>query len=1180
MRKLLSFLMAAAMVLAMAVPAQAAADGIKLADVTVQESELLYIPVSLLSEVTATAVGLTYTYDSAVLEILPEKCSWSRQGTLSDFSKTGPQAVWAVDGAEVLSGDLCVLAFRVLNVNAFQETEVGCSVTVKNGADTVGVFEDSVKILKSCAHQFGDWTDAGEFGHVRKCSVCNAEQLQSHEWDQGTKSPDPENPNVSILTYRCTVCGAQKVSEVPGDGSDPQPSEPDGKDPTEPARRSRLRMHQEYVVLRAGERLQMNVIAEPVELTGQVRWSMENQDTSVASVDSHGMVTAHAVGTAYVVASVTEDGMTLTARCRVDVPETEAHGTEPGEGEEDTLPVIVMGRIQLSTDNLTAEVYSREYASFEILLKLPQNEIQSADTDHGADHNHGVAVESVRFADAETADLFQLMMLDDRRAVVVPTGRAIEQAQANGLRSSYSSQVTVKLAGQEDTVTSGETLTLTVKKSMPKLTAKVPAFNSFYTGQTQDIQVTGGTVTGITLAEAPDWLTLEDNCLKLAEGAPAKKLSGKVRLLVDTEEWAVPAEVKLTVSNSYKQPGLKLSASTVTLADRAGGSGGVSLQLRCSSSKDTLAALKVTGISVSGNDSFAVENFRAADGSFTFKGLEGFQAGKLELAVSFRDTDSVVLLPLKVKKEAVKLKLSKTGISLNASVQDSAAVSVTATPSDYILELDEENIRLADTRGNTLADPGILDISAEGTRITVATNEKTPAKGTCRLYVSAGGSKEVYTTVTIAEKVPSVSFKAKGTLDLSFPDNAVTITPSFKNYAGSDYTVRSWSVTEKKGGTVLNPNAKEYFRLEQEGDALLLNWKEGISSGNSYEFVLALSLPDGTELVNKVSVTAKRTGVKLKLGQTKVSLNKQVNDAAAVEVSCRTAGYAFEAPLMELRDSSGKILLDSGMELTNNRKLRVTWADGKVHIQPGAEAAYGERYQLRLMADANSPASKLTVNILSQSKSKVSLSLRAKGSVDVVRQGSAITVTPTYKNCGSGENWQEQLLVYSSADNYREPVEGLFHIHRLDGSYTLTREGALDPNLRYKVRMVSTNAGVEISSSLISISVKMGSAKVAMEASGTTLFAKDGKDRTELVFTSADETLNQVKRIAIRDSKYRDHFEIIEYGSGEFAIGFKNSKADSSITGKTVNLKLDIYLEGNDTDKANATAKLQLKVLK
>ena len=158
----------------------------------------------------------------------------------------------------------------------------------------------------------------------------------------------------------------------------------------------------------------------------------------------------------------------------------------------------------------------------------------------------------------------------------------------------------------------------------------------------------------------------------------------------------------------------------------------------------------------------------------------------------------------------------------------------------------------------------------------------------------------------------------------------------------------------------------------------------------------------------------------------------------------------------------------------------------------------------------------------------------------------------------------------------------MFYVSEENGTYILTAKEGLRSDLKYKVQMVSTLDGLEkpVESAQTSISVKMGSAKLTMLSSGTTLFAKDKNDRAELIFTAKDETLNQVVDIKIKDSKYKDLFQIIPYGNGEFAIGFAIGMADSSVQGKAITLNLNVFVEGNETGKANATMKLKLTVVK
>ena len=382
--------------------------------------------------------------------------------------------------------------------------------------------------------------------------------------------------------------------------------------------------------------------------------------------------------------------------------------------------------------------------------------------------------------------------------------------------------------------------------------------------------------------------------------------------------------------------------------------------------------------------------------------------------------------------------------------------------------------------------------------------------------------------------------------------------------------------------------------VSEDGKAALVSCNPDTAVG-TYTVKLTMILGNNCSVSSTVKVTVKRTAVKLKLSASEISLNKSLMDlengadVAQVSVSCATANYTMKQLNMELRDGKGKKVLPDGEE-----KLQVTFEDGKLTISLGSKAAYGDSYQLWLKADEHGAVSKLKISVPASKKSKVTLSLKAKGTLDVIRQSSAITLTPAYKNCTAGKAWEEKILIYSSADKYKEPVqtwtegaeEGIFHVERLEnGSYVLTRNGAINPNLKYKVELVSELEGLEpVSSGKVSISVKMGSAKLSLKSSGTTLFAKDKYDRALVWFTTTDAALNSVAEVTIKDAKYQNMFEIIDYKNGEFAIGYKDGIVHSSLIGKkastTVTVTLNIVLEGNETGKANTTAKVKLTVVK
>lgn len=896
---------------------------------------------------------------------------------------------------------------------------------------------------------------------------------------------------------------------------------------------------QQYLAVPSGETVSLEIEASHEILKSWVQWEV-TEGTAFASVDEQGNVKTQSQGTAQIRISLTRDNITLTDRCRIDV--TEALRPEG---------------IQLSSPKATAELYSTGYGQLEVLLKLPQNYSAMGSQSNGQiPEAKGLAVRSARFADENAAECFHLIPLDDRRLAIVPTEDAVQNPAK--VLGSYKTAVVVTVGDSEYT---SEIMTLTVKKSMPKLKATVSAFNAFCTGQSQPIAVTGGTATAIypdaaKTAALPQWLILENGTLKLKENAPKKSASAKAYLLVETEEWRIPAAVTVTVKTSYKAPALKLSAGSVTMTADAALSEGVALKLLPADKKSTLASLNVRDITA--DNGYSISGFNQETGTFTLKAGDTAAPGKISLKVSFHNTDNTLPLTLTVKRSGVKLKLSKTSVTLNKQVSDSAQITVTAAPADFSVNL--QDYRLTDSSGTDKKNSGELQIRVSGNRIFVATTPATPAKATYRLYVSAGGSPEAALTVKTVAKTPTVTFKAKGSLDLTFPKNTVTVTPSFKNYSGG------FTFTETETARI---------RLKQDGEKIILQCKNGASPG-SHTLPLQLKLDDGTKVSGTVKITVKRSAVKLKLSATKLSLNKQIWDGGTVRVSCTTKDYDLRHPVWDLMDKSGK--------KSAGGKLDIFWGGDMLYIFTNDDTQYGATYKLLVRANSYSPAATLTITVPSESKSGITSGLKAKGTIDVIRDGTAVILTPSYKNVAS-QSWKQETLEFFQTVNGETGDAGdLFdYTANEDGTFTVCKaEGAkLDHTARYTVRLVSTvNGCAETISKAISLPVKQGSAKLTLTVREGTLFSLDRHSRKEFTVRAGDGTLNPICRIEIADAGYKDLFEIVDYGNGEYAIGFREGAASSVPAGKTLTLSLNVFLSGNETAKANTTLKLKLTVVK
>lgn len=868
-----------------------------------------------------------------------------------------------------------------------------------------------------------------------------------------------------------------------------------------------LTLDREYIII------PLNALSEPLTATvtpeewaDEVTWSSE--DENILTVDSKGYVTPMAVGTGYAVATVRHGKYVLSARCRVDV-------TEQAPNEE-------VLSIDLTSPKVTTDLYSTDYTQIDILPRLPQNEVAAF---AAAPEDNGAAITGAYLEDETARALFDLRVKDDRTLLVVPTQAAIDGAK--GVKSSYSSKLAVSVNGVE--YHTAEAVTIGVKKTLPKLKAGRLTFNPFYTGQSQALNITGGTVTKIE-GTVPDWLELDGTRLTL-KNAP-KSGSASVNLLVYTEEWAVPVSVKVNVKLSYKAPAVKLSASSVSLSDSE--SKGTTLKL--SAGKKTLEALGVESIRLP--EGFEETVLDLSTGEFTLVPAGVIPTGKQTVRVYFYDTDAVLDLPLTVGKKSPVLKLSKSSVSLNGDLGDSVTLKVTATPADLDLT------KVVVTNPNEAVE--VSPVNADG-EFTVTVKAGTAPKANFPLTIQAPTGKAAKLTVkTLAagQKV-SMSLKAVGSIDLTYPEKGVDIQPIFKNYSGKLENIEY--------------DLGDFLTLGED-DLLRWNGNIGLTTG-TYPVTVTGNLPDGTVRSGTVKVKVIQTAVALKLGKTSLSLNKHLKESTQIAVTSGTKGYTLGT--LGIRVTDSKNVPSDG--------LTAAYADGLLTLAVNDRTAYGSTYKVQLWATSNK-ISTVTVKIPAEKASAVTMTAKAKGQIDVIRDASQVLVTPSYKNCLDGQSLGKQVNVTWAKDgkNYTQDVTGRFDLNWVDGVLQVSRMPGEPLELTGKYRLEILCEGME-KPTYVNLPVKSGTAKVT--AAPVCLYTKDANHRAELTFMSSDRTLNAVARVELKDAKLKASYEVLDLGDGQFALRLRpGAKAKNGTV--TVNL----FFEGNNGKKPNATASVKVEI--
>lgn len=887
----------------------------------------------------------------------------------------------------------------------------------------------------------------------------------------------------------------------------------------------KITLDREYLTIPMGslsEPIQATV--DPEEWTDDLVWFSENED--VVTVDGSGCVTPVSTGTGYVVAKVTHGKYTITARCRVDV-------TEKVANEE------VLG-VDLGTKKVTTELYSTDYAKIDILPRLKQNEIALFSFFSAMPADNGSAITGAYLEDENARQFFDLRVKDDRQLLLVPTQEALDNAK--GVKSSYSSKIVVLVNGVE--YHTDDAVTISVKKTMPKLKAANLTFNPFYTEESQTLTITGGTVTKVE-GTTPDWLTMDGTKLTLSNAPKSGRAS--LNLLVYTTEWAIPVNVKASVKLSYKAPRLKLSASSVTLSETD--SLGVTLML--TAGKQSLEELNVKSVTLPAG--FEDTELNLYTGEIALVPIGEIPTGKQAVRVSFYGTDSVLDLPLRVNKRTPTLRLSKTSVSLNAELGDSMTLKVTATPADL------------DLAKVTVTNPSeALEVSPvnENGEFTVTVKQGSASKASYALMVQAPTGKAAKLTVkTLAagQKV-TMSLKAAGSIDLTFPEKGVALQPKYRNYAGELENV-VYTLALKQGKVTLDAAFDDYLTIGEDG---LIRWNGtgSLESGNICLITMTGELPNGTMLFATAQVRVTQTPVILRLSKASLSLNKRLEEKTQVTVTTSTRGYTLGD--VELLVTDNKNVPSDG--------LTAAYENGLLTLSVNEKTVYGGSYKVQLWVTPKRVTT-LMVRIPAEKKSSVTMTARARGGIDVIRDASEVIVTPTYRNCLDGASLKKQVKVTWAQDgrNYSQDVtEDFILTWAQDGTLHVSKVPGKRLALTGKYRLEILCEGME-KEAYAALSVKCGTARFTVAS--VSLYAKDANDMARLTITTTDKTVNTLERVELKDARLKGTYEVLDLGGGQFALCLiPGAKA------KTGTATLNLFCEGNTTAKPSGTVSVKVEI--
>ena len=542
--------------------------------------------------------------------------------------------------------------------------------------------------------------------------------------------------------------------------------------------------------------------------------------------------------------------------------------------------------------------------------------------------------------------------------------------------------------------------------------------------------------------------------------------------------------------------------------------------------------------------------------------------GDLAVAKSY---NSVIKLTI----DGTEFKTEKLKLTVNKSLPTIKAKAVTVN--SYMSVLSE----LTFTGGTVLpghvnvnldkTSPDWLTLIREGDNIgLIYTGEQNAAKkGKLYLQVQPEGwavKRDVVVNVTSKSTPPTMVFKSK----------TLTVKPGTRDMASTTFTMKPAYFT---GAPIEKIRVTENGN-DVEGEPLLVVINDNTVSvtanptdGKAHTYKVLISV-FGKESILTVKTLADSKAVTLKL-TAKGAIDLTVPNSP-VTITASTGNIRTEKAIFRLTGITDK----SGSDM--NGYFDVKQSGNVFTITAKENNEYTGICQAKIEADYGSGKVEKTVKFtVKKSRSApVSLTLKTKGSIDVLRPGTAVTVTPVFKNAYEVDlDHEVQVVVcrtYDGASKTKvdEAVTDMFFIDSKDNkSWQITPKPGtvLSHKDKFTVRAYSKYT----LSKAVPLKVVQGKSKIKQSTKGVTLLKTDRYSEGTVNLTLTDGTLKGIREVVLvspKDSLKRDIFKLADLGNGSYAIRYNDSLMPGNIAKlKPQTVKLKVYLEGNETLTPNAT---------
>ena len=706
--------------------------------------------------------------------------------------------------------------------------------------------------------------------------------------------------------------------------------------------------------------------------------------------------------------------------------------------------------------------------------------------------NCGYPITGAEFTDPAVNEKFKIQVVNDRMIRVTPVVPEDSDtldwaAYAKSLKGTWQSKIQINYNGTASRV-STESLTIKADAKAPSVKAGAVKFNSFYQGDEEALVFTmkGASIATVKVdtvkntakePACPAWMSLsaDGKSVVLHNNALTNdKASGKLKLKVWPEGYRMPAQITVSVSAARTVPKLKLSASSVKVANQNDKLDTVKLTLLSADKKVSLESLNITKISVAGagylsalsakdqktysaSMYYQVNSFNSSTGEFWLGDKYCDPAsGKILLLVTIgNNSKQLVQIPLTVGTVASPtIKTDKGSITLNTTLgtgssKDTQKVTILPSVSGYPVSASKTVIKVTDDKGQ--GDYGsALAISQSQAELTISCTEATEAGKTYKVSITVDGiEKPAVLTVKTQKNAPSLKLSKK-TLTLNramggYMDNQeFTVEMSIEGYpltlVESDITI-----TKADGSSVdSHCFGMSLYKIASAQYEIMLTPGDTAAAGN-YKVTISAPLPDGSrtkEALLTVKVIDKLPTVKL--SSNTITLNRDLGPDGydeAVVYSKGLEGYTLNGVTVEIKDAKGNPA--SGAISCYD----IGGADAALSFYAKASAEAGATYKAtitqHLAYGLKAKPVTLTIKVVGNTgKSPVTIKSSAKGSLDITRPDSTSSNLNVTFNGWNAADYTNS----DSVHNANLPVL-TWKVYAYDGKEAVgTAKGALDAN--------------------------------------------------------------------------------------------------------------------------------------